>query len=62
MIKRYVQHNYLYCVRLIPMGYMFRPYMRVIIRPLHKCVLKELCILGSLHANITKDISKRCVI
>ena len=39
-----------YCVWLIPICYMFRPYMRVIFRPLHKWVLKVVCMLGSCHA------------
>ena len=33
-----------YYAWLILIGYMFRPYMRVIFRPLHKCVLKMLLI------------------
>jgi hypothetical protein len=39
-----------YCVWLILIDYMFRPYMRVIFRPLHKRVLRVLCMLGSRHA------------
>ena len=39
-----------FIVWLIVIGYMFRPYMRVIFRPLHKCVLKLLHMLGSYHA------------
>jgi len=33
--KWYIQHNYLLLCVLILIGYMFRPYMQVIFRPLY---------------------------